>query len=105
MDKEARRTLEHALGTMPRQDPRTHDPATPSRWDLTEPRLAPEVPGCNQTPLSSPCPLEKHGTRPSKRGWTKSKRFQAVEELPWSWAGVMIKARPRKFRIHGACCN
>ncbi|KAK9161192.1 hypothetical protein Syun_007533 [Stephania yunnanensis] len=43
MGKEARRTLEHALGTMPRHDPRTHVSATPSRWDSTEPRLAPEA--------------------------------------------------------------
>ncbi|KAK9127939.1 hypothetical protein Syun_016736 [Stephania yunnanensis] len=72
--------------------------ATLSRWGSTEPRLAPEPPGRSRAPPSNPCPLEKHGQRPLRRGWAKSRRFQAVEEPPWSWAGVMIKARPRKSR-------
>ncbi|KAK9121127.1 hypothetical protein Syun_018744 [Stephania yunnanensis] len=80
MGKEARRTLEHALGTMPREDPRTHGPATPSRLDSTEPPLAPEVPGRSQAPPSSPRPLEKHGPRPLRH----------VQECPEYMEHVLI---------------
>ncbi|KAK9133119.1 hypothetical protein Scep_012647 [Stephania cephalantha] len=77
----ARRTFEHALGTMPRQDPWTdHGAGHPEPVGLrrTEPRLAPEAPGRTQAPQSCPCPVEKHGPRPLRSGETESRQFRAV---------------------------
>ncbi|KAK9114824.1 hypothetical protein Syun_021621 [Stephania yunnanensis] len=101
MDMVARKTLEHALGTMPRQDPRTHGSAIPSRWDSTEPRLTPSVPGHDQAPPSSSCPIEKHGPRPL-RNVRKCPEHVAIDQAV---EAVMGPGDSKRARQLGNCLD
>ncbi|KAK9148657.1 hypothetical protein Scep_007414 [Stephania cephalantha] len=68
----------------------THGPVTPSRWDSTEPRLAPRCTGTaeHHRALLS---VEKHGPRPLRRGETGSRTGVLVGYVTTYW--LFYKAR------------
>ncbi|KAK9157156.1 hypothetical protein Scep_003730 [Stephania cephalantha] len=72
----ARWTLEHALGTMPRQVPRAH--ARPPRAGGTWPSPAStEAYGRTRT-VSGPCPFEKHAPRPRDVGRPSASDYEQL---------------------------
>ncbi|KAK9157167.1 hypothetical protein Scep_003741 [Stephania cephalantha] len=101
----ARKTLEHALGTMPRQDPRTHGPSHP------EPVGLDRAPANTQGAWAQPGTTEQ--SQSLRETWATSLEawMDQVKAVLGGWVTTLVmaigmtKARPRMSRIHGACAN